>query len=111
MSMAIHIPFPVGAAPIVTAIVIPLLVIYLAWYFPRSKSLLRHWALRQRFEIVHSELRWVFKGPYSFLCSRCQTVYRVRVRDHQGRERSGWVRCGGIWTGLFSDEAIVTWDE
>ena len=105
-----HVHLPTEAAQIVLAIVILVLVIYFAWYFPRSRSVLEHWAKQNGFEIIHSEFRWLFRGPFSFLSNRGQTVYRVRVRDHHGLERSGWVRCGSIWIGLFSDQAIVTWD-
>jgi hypothetical protein len=38
-------------------------------------------------------------------------VYRIKVSDRGGNERTGWVRCGGSLGGLFIDEATVAWDE
>ena len=108
--MKVHIPLPDWAGTIITAILIPGLVIYWLWYFPRSKSLLEHWATRNGCKILASEFRWLVKGPYFLMCSRGQSVYRVKVQDRQGNERSGWVRCGGIFLGPFKDEAAVTWD-
>lgn len=96
---------------VIAVIVIVGLVAYYAWYFPRSQSVLKHWAARNEFEIVHEELKWFYKGPFTWLNNRGHTVYRIKVRDKNGQERTGWVRCGGIWLGLFSDEATVKWDE
>jgi hypothetical protein len=109
--MSMLVALPDGAAPIVAAIAIPALVIYYAWYFPRSRSVLEHWATRNGFEITHSERRWLFLGPFAWRTGRGQTVYYVKVRSHEGFERSGWVCCGGIWTGLFTNKAEVIWED
>ena len=100
-----------GASAIIAVIVLSGLVIYFGWFFRRSKSVLEHWAARSRFQIVHSELRWLFQGPFTGWSCKGQTVYRVKVRDSRGQERLGWVLCGGIWAGLLSDQVRVEWDE
>jgi hypothetical protein len=104
-----HIHLPNELAPVAAVVVLTALGIYWPWHFWRSRQLLEHWAARNGFQIIHSEFRWFFKGPF-FLLSRGKTVYRVTVRDHNGRDRSGWVRCGGIWFGLLTDSATVVWD-
>ena len=83
----------------------------LAWTFSRSRSILEQWAEANGFEIIHSEFRNFFRGPFFWTSSKGQTVYYVTVRDREGRERSGWVRCGGFWAGLFSDQAEVRWED
>jgi hypothetical protein len=71
----------------------------------RDKSL-RKWASDNQFELLHFE-RCFFTGGFSLLTtSRRQTVYFVRVRDHESHERSGWVRVGGFWGG---DGMEVKW--
>ena len=79
--------------------------------FSRSESVLDEWANENGFEILESEYRTFFRGPFFFRSSKGQTVYRVKVRDRDGRVRSGWVRCGGWFLGLLSDKAVVDWDD
>jgi len=107
----VHVHLSRQAAPFVSVLVVSLLVTYFVWYFPRSRSLVRHWAQRSGFEIIDVRHRWLFKGPFSWDHTKYQPVFRVRVRDRHGKERSGWVRCGGGLTGVFTDEAAVIWDE
>jgi|SRR6267143_2148152 hypothetical protein len=83
----------------------------LVWTFSRSRSVLEQWAQANGYEILHSEFRNLFRGPFFWTSSKGQTVYYVRIRDREGRERPGWVRCGGFWAGLFSDKAEVRWDD
>jgi hypothetical protein len=92
------------------ALIIIVLGLYFFWFFRQSRSLLEKWAAKNGFQIVQSKLRWLAKGPYSFRSSRTQTVYRIRVRESQGRERAGWVRCGGPILGLLTGDVEVTWD-
>jgi hypothetical protein len=107
--MSVHLPNQ--AAPYLLVAALAVIVVYFAWYFPRSRSLLEQWAARRGVQLVHWERRWLFQGPYFWMASKYQPVFRVRVRDHQGRERSGWVRCGGSLSGVFSNQATETWDE
>ena len=107
----IKFQLPEGAAPFVAAIVMAALVFYFIWYFPRARSLVRHWAIRNGFELLELEHRWLFTGPFFWNHSRNQSIFRVRVRDRNGGLRLGWVRCGGFFTGVFTDEASVIWDE
>ena len=83
----------------------------ITWHFSRSRSILEQWAAKNGFKILHREYRTIFRGPFSAFTTRGQTVYYVTIRDQQGVERSGWVRCGGILFGLLVDKADVQWDD
>ena len=99
-----------SAIPVILLVGI-LLIAYMAWFFSRSRSVLEQWAQANGYEILHSEYRNLFRGPFFWTSSKGQTVYYVKVRDRAGHERSGWVRCGGFWAGLFSDKAEVRWED
>jgi hypothetical protein len=77
--------------------------------FSRSRRLLDGWAAEHGYELLRADLRPFLKGPF-FWSSKGQTVYRVLVRDRQGQERAGWVRCGSWLLGLLSDQVEARWD-
>jgi hypothetical protein len=70
---------------------------YVAWCFSRSRLLLRRWAKKNGFEILHSTVIPFSKGIFDPYRRDLQMVYHVRIRDREGREHTGWVRCGGFW--------------
>jgi len=80
------------------------------WHFSRSKSILQKWAFQNGYEILDRNYRNFAKGPFFWTSARGQAVYHVTVRDQQGQIHSGWVRCGGWITGLWSDKAEVRWE-
>jgi hypothetical protein len=84
---------------------------YVVWHFSRANSLLHRWADENGFQILQSETRTIFAGPFTWTSSRNQIVYFVRVRDREGRERSGWLRCGSFWSGIFSDKTEIRWKD
>jgi hypothetical protein len=63
-------------------------------YSLRRRQLLRNWADDKGLEILDSKERVFFCGPFTWSRRRQQTVYFIRVRDKDGRERSGWARVG-----------------
>jgi hypothetical protein len=81
------------------------------WQFPRAEAILRRWAAASGYEIVHFEHRWFRVGPFWWRTSKGMAVFHVVVRDSAGRERSGFVRVGGWFWGLWSDVAKVEWDD
>ena len=83
--------------------------LYIYFLVTRSKHLLNKWAAENQFQLLHAEHRMFRKGPFLW-SSRQQVVYRVRVRGAQGREKEGWVRCGGWWSGVFSDKIEAEMD-
>ncbi len=100
-----------GAAILVVPVLLLLAAAGLAWHFSRSRSLLEQWAMENGYELLHTEYRNLFRGPFFWTSSKGQTVYYVKVRDRQGTTRSGWVRCGGWWLGLLSDKTQVRWED
>jgi hypothetical protein len=118
MTTLVTFDYPVLAAGgngdfsvVVVPFVILLAVGSLLWHFRRSRSLLDQWAEQNGLEILESDYRNFFKGPFFWTSSKGQTVYHVKVRDQEGKVRSGWVRCGGWLLGLLSDNAEVRWED
>jgi hypothetical protein len=60
----------------------------------RGGTILKDWADKNGYQILHKEFRVFRVGPF-WGQSRQAVVYYVTVRDEQGQQRSGWVRCGG----------------
>ncbi len=85
--------------------------VMIAWHFSRSRSLLEQWAAANGYRIISAQYRNLVRGPFFWTTSKGQTVYRVTVEDADGRQRDGWVRCGGWFLGLLSDRVQVRWDD
>jgi hypothetical protein len=90
---------------------VAIVIVSVVWSFSRGRTLLNRWAHDNGFEILHSEVRTLCAGPFTWTSSRGQIVYFVQVRDPEGRERSGWVRCGSFWRGIGSDKTEVRWKD
>ncbi len=85
----------------------------------RQQRTLFRWAARNRVRII-SHRRCFMSNPFptnplemATLTFRQQrkarpVVYKVNVRDEQGRVRAAWVRCGGP-RGVNDDEVLVHW--
>jgi hypothetical protein len=93
------------------AAVAVIVVLGLMWHFGRSNSLLQQWAADNEYRILRQEYRTFFKGPFFWSSTKGQTVYYVVVEDSEGNKRRGWVRCGGWWFGLLSNNVEVRWDD
>jgi hypothetical protein len=87
-----------------------IITLYLTWFFSRSRTLLRRWAIANRYELLQVETRNLRRGPFFQRSSKHQAVCFITVRDQDGRERSGWLCLGDYWTGLFSDKSEVIWE-
>jgi hypothetical protein len=95
-------------------IMIPTALLVACWAIRRRKrarSMLDHWAIENELQIVDSEFRRVLRGPFLWTSSKYQVVYLVNVREKNGLERSAWIRCGGYWTGLFTDKVEIKWND
>jgi len=75
----------------------------------RSQHLLHKWASENQYDLVYAQNRVFRKGPFMW-SGKNQVVYRIHVRDEQGNERKGWVRCGGWLLGMLADKVEVRWD-
>jgi hypothetical protein len=63
------------------------------------------------FEMVRLSQCWLRLGPFSLWdTSRGQLVYRVVVRDGDGRQRTGWARWGRSWLAK-PDSLELRWDD
>lgn len=71
--------------------------------------MLGHWAAANGHELLSARLRPIVKGPYWY-ARNAQIAYRIAIRDAQGAERQGWVRCGGPPNGPPVDQVDVKWD-
>ena len=63
------------------------------------------------YTIVLSQRRLFFTGPFFWNTWNNQAVYYVTIQTADGQTGSGWVRLGGWWRGLYSDDWEVRWDE
>ena len=70
------------------------------------------WAADNGYELLHCEYRLLSQGPFSGTAiSKNQPVYYVKVRDPAGKTRSGWIRFGRRFWGLWSDRTEVRWGD
>ncbi len=90
---------------------ITFVIVTMFWHFSRSRQVLENWASDNNYRIMSSEYCFFFKGPFFWTSSQYQSVYYVTIETAGGQTKSGWVRCGGWFSGLFSNTAEVRWDE
>jgi len=77
----------------------------------RASVILRNWAAENQFQLIHSE-RCAGTGPFNPLIALYGIVFLVRIRDHENKERTGWVICGTFWEHIyFTNHAEVKWQE
>jgi hypothetical protein len=95
--------------PIVLVSVLVIAVLSYMWSLTRSRKLLEQWAAGNGYNLLLAERRLFWLGPFWWHTSKGQVVFHVTVRDQEGRERSGWVRVGSHFGGLFSDKTEVRW--
>lgn len=102
----------VASVGIATLLIGGILALY-RWGSRRNSSILQDWAEENKLQILLSERRVLLgRGPFSYWKAPKQSVYFIKVRDLQGKERSGWVRFGSYWGGTWdSDKAEAKWEE
>jgi hypothetical protein len=81
------------------------------WRIKRSQRLINRWAETHQLRIVGKASRSAFRAPLFGRSASGQTVHHITVVDQAGQQRSGSIRCGGRWLGLYSDQVDVRWDE
>jgi hypothetical protein len=97
-------------APFVIVLVIAVAIASAAYHYNRAASILQSWAAGNGFRILSSERCWFWRGPFFLRSGKSQEVYRVTIQDGAGRTRCGYVRCGGFFLGMLSNQADVVWD-
>lgn len=79
------------------------------WYFTRSRNMVEQWARDNGLDLIAARRQVLFYGPFCWQIGR-RAVFRVTVRDASGQVRHGYVRVGGFFLGLLSDQVNVEWD-
>ncbi|MBC7813382.1 MAG: hypothetical protein H7175_19640 [Burkholderiales bacterium] len=82
----------------------------LVWREQRGGELIEQWAQDNGYRFVSRERPAFNKGPFTWN-SRYQEVYYVIVVDAEGQQHSGWVKLGGQYSGMHSDQVEVRWDK
>ena len=77
-------------------------------YYCWARRRLDEWVRGNHLNLVRQQWRLFFRGPFDSVGK--YTVFRIWVRDETQGERVGWVRLGGFFLGLGSDEAKVVWE-
>ena len=101
MNTLLGLLFPLG--------IVVLVVLSIVWHFGRSSSILEQWANQHGYRILSREYCCI-KGPFIWTSGKDQVVYYVTIEDESGQKRQGWVRCGGLFLGMLSENVDVRWD-
>ena len=96
--------------PLFFLLLIALVIAASIAHHKRGRSMLEDWAARNGFALISAEECWLWRGPFWLRSGKGNVVYRVTVRDRDGLQRSGYVRCGGFFLGMWSDAVAVEWD-
>jgi hypothetical protein len=96
---------------IVISVFLVFFVLAMTWHFRRSASMIGRWAAENGYRLLGREYRWFRRGPFWWRTTDKMAVYHVTVEDREGRVRRAWVRCGGWFLGLFSDQVTVEWED
>jgi hypothetical protein len=75
-----------------------------------SRVTLEQWEANNGCEILDSQYRHFFKGPFFLKGFKGQTVYYLRFSDRDGRLRSGWIRFRGSYFEMSPDLPEEKWD-
>ena len=89
------------------------IIVFVLWvHRSRSQSIIQKWAAQNGFQLLRCQQKFLGTGPFRWwTSSRSQTIYSVTVRTPDGCDRSGWIRCGSFWGGIyFSNDAEVRWE-
>ena len=100
--------------PIIVAFgvgIVAIAVLLQVWFFSRARQMLESWAKANGLRLLSSRFGWIRRGPFFWNSSKAQMVYRVTVKTAEGRTRTGWVRCGSYWGGVFVEKVEVRWDD
>lgn len=93
--------------------VVALVIFFVNWFYSsRSQSIIQNWANQNGFQLLRYQQKFFRTGPFRWwTIGRGQTIYTVIVRTPDGRDRSGWIRCGSFWSGVyFSNDTEVRWE-
>ncbi|HST05175.1 MAG TPA: hypothetical protein VLQ48_10605 [Chloroflexia bacterium] len=79
--------------------------------YRHAAHLLDQWASDNQYRIIESDRRYLRKGPFTWISSQNQIIYRVTVQGPSGNIRHGWVRCGSYLLGAWQNTVDVRWED
>jgi hypothetical protein len=90
------------------------LVALLSWAWGRAyweRRIIR-WAGIRGLRLIEYRGATAFEGPQAFLRSENQSVFRVKVRDGNGKVLRGWLVFGRNWNPFSAPDELVDeiWD-
>ncbi len=77
----------------------------------RSEQIVQEWAQKNNYHLLDSYNLFFSSGPFFWTKSKQQTVFRVLLRDENGKTRNAWILCGSWWGRLTTDDIEVRWDD
>ncbi|MDG3002276.1 hypothetical protein [Paludisphaera mucosa] len=93
---------------VVLATILAILAL-IVWSARDVERRLRRWADEQGLTIVSQRLARFWRGPFFWKSTRTDYVYRLTVRDSDGRLAEGWARLPGLAVGPFGRWVQVRW--
>ena len=77
----------------------------------RASEMLEQWLRDNDFQLLQKSTPWIKDNPFFLSSNRSQKVFKVSVRDRDGKIRQGWVRCGHALAGVAVSQVEVKWDK
>ena len=77
----------------------------------RASQMLEQWLHDNDYRLLQKGTPWIKDNPFFMSSNRSQKVFKVSVRDREGKIRQGWVRCGHALAGVAVSQVEVKWDE
>ena len=103
--------FEIARASVFAGVLVSLVIFGGRWIKSRQRSVFQKIAQEQGFEILNWEEKLFSSGPFGWgTCGRA-SVFRLKVRDRDRRERFIWIRCGSFWTSFpFDGTTEIRWE-
>lgn len=89
---------------------VAIIVVLMVLMFSRARQILANWARENGYEVLSSEMRFLSRGPYKYTLFGKQWVFHVVVRASDGTVRTGYVKCGSFFWGIFVNRAEAKLD-
>lgn len=83
----------------------------LRWQFSKARRMLENWAAQNKYKLIEKQNANFNDGPLGWRGAKTYVKYRVKVRDTDGKTKTGIVYLGGENTGVLSNEIKVEWDD
>lgn len=77
----------------------------------RAAQMLEQWLRDNDYQLLQKSTPWIKDNPFFASSNRSQKVFKVSVRDREGKIRQGWVRCGHALVGVAVKQVEVKWDK